>query len=117
MRQDKRVYGTRHPLFAPNYVSPLVAATPERREHKVLKQEAAAMLTAADIKRRYASAFHIYLAVVSKDKACLKKDKAYLKKDKAYLKKSKLEYSVVTDMLCLEGLADKLLCGQKLTSY
>ena len=45
--------GTRHPLFAPNYVSPLVAATPERRENRVLKQEAAAMLTAADIKRRY----------------------------------------------------------------
>ena len=46
------MYGTRHPLFAPNYVSPLVAATPEKREHKVLKQEAAAMLNAADAKRR-----------------------------------------------------------------
>lgn len=50
--QDKKALGTRHPLFAPNYVSPLVAATPERRENRVLKQEAAAMLTAADIKRR-----------------------------------------------------------------
>jgi hypothetical protein len=46
------VYGTRHPLFAPNYVSPLTAATPEKREQKILKLEAAAMLNAADAKKR-----------------------------------------------------------------
>ena len=77
MPQDKRVYGTRHPLFAPNYVSPLVAATPEKREHKVLKQEAAAMLNAADAKRRCTLPLTLGLCLHMVHPAALKEESAY----------------------------------------